>query len=673
VTKRLSDNVIIINTATDMVIDSFPVGDGPWGVSDFIVCINDSIPVPPTFCGTLFHDSGGPDEIYGIDEDTVTIICPDNANQLVLVEFLDFNVESNWDALYVFNGNSINSPPISSGNPATNSGFPAGGYYGSTIPGPFQSNDTSGCLTFRFLSDNSINLDGWEATIDCIARPVNDLCANAILIECSDLVNGTNVNATFDTDSFCISYPGTSGVWYKLIGTGDTITLTTCHPSSDFDTQIHVYTGTCSDFECVTGNDDDPLCGQSTLYSTVEFLSVPGEEYYILISGFQSSSGQFTLQVTCGSTPSDNNCLHFDGINDNVYGPSNSLFELVDGTIEVWVKPENKATSQTFISYRNDNGSSTRYLFNFLGNLSGLGFWNGTSYATFAYAFTANQWYHLAFVDDGVNTKIYINGVYAGSFNLQFSSASGSGLHLVLGYDIPLSEYYKGALDEIRIWSSPLPESVLFENMSCGISVTGDCLVAYYKFNQGIPSGANGSITTLLDQSGNNLNATLQNFTLSGTTSNWIEATNGVTDTCENPSFQNIVTSSLDGVYGSLRTTIACAESGSTITFSPDLPSDTLTILTPIPINKIITVNGVSIPGLLLDASTSTYAFDIQSNGIVDLFSLQVKCGTHPQYSGLRNNGITGLHDIIFETNMNSPILSNYNSLTLHGLTSLFR
>lgn len=136
---------------------------------------------------------------------------------------------------------------------------------------------------------------------------------------------------------------------------------------------------------------------------------------------------------------------------------------------------------------------------------------------------------------------------------------------------------------------------------------------------------------------------------------------------------QTVVVNPGNAGYGTLRSTIACAQSGSTITFSPDMTTDTLTILSPIPINKTINVNGAGIPGLLLNASSSTFAFDIQNNGIVDLFSLQVTCGMNTLHSGIRNFGLTGLHDINFKTTLNTPILSNHNTLKIYGSTNLLK
>lgn len=238
----------------------------------------------------------------------------------------------------------------------------------------------------------------------------------------------------------------------------------------------------------------------------------------------------FLIQVTSGI--GQNNSLHFDGVNDNVVGPSDPLFELIDGTVELWIKPTFDASSQTFLCYRSSDGLQTRYLWNFTGGLSGLGFWNGSSYITISHSFNADQWYHLAFVDDGTGTKTYVDGMLIGTFVTQFGTASGSSLNLVLGYDIPLSEYFGGEMDEIRIWDIPLSQQDIQNQMDCELNGTEDCLVVYYQFNQGDPGGDNSGLTNLEDASTNNFDCTLNNFALNGNTSNWLASGNGVSGSC---------------------------------------------------------------------------------------------------------------------------------------------
>ncbi|MBA3986769.1 MAG: hypothetical protein H0X63_09425, partial [Flavobacteriales bacterium] len=92
---------------------------------------------PVLECGGQFVDTGGPGGNYSNNEDEVWTISPDDPDDFVVVTFTAFDVEATWDALYVYDGPDTSSPLISSGNPPTNSGFPAGGYWGVNIPGPF--------------------------------------------------------------------------------------------------------------------------------------------------------------------------------------------------------------------------------------------------------------------------------------------------------------------------------------------------------------------------------------------------------------------------------------------------------------------------------------------------------------------------------------------------------
>ncbi len=126
----------------------------------------------PPVCGGVFTDPAGANANYANSSDSVVTICPTVPGDFVTVNFTAFNTEASWDGLYVFNGTSITSPQIPSTNPANNvPGGLAGAYWGTVIPGPFTSSDPSGCLTFRFRSDNSINAAGWVADVTCGPPP----------------------------------------------------------------------------------------------------------------------------------------------------------------------------------------------------------------------------------------------------------------------------------------------------------------------------------------------------------------------------------------------------------------------------------------------------------------------------------------------------------------------
>ena len=132
----------------------------------------------------------------------------------------------------------------------------------------------------------------------------NDFCGTASALDVpvgggSNQLLGTSVDASYDTVEECI-VPNTSpGVWYKVNGTGGPITLTTCGAQTNFDTRLSVYTGSCQSLECVTGNDDtsrdNASCG---LTSTVTWLSVQGQPYFIRVHGWGSLVGTFLLTIS---------------------------------------------------------------------------------------------------------------------------------------------------------------------------------------------------------------------------------------------------------------------------------------------------------------------------------------------------------------------------------------
>ena len=177
----------IINTTVSSTSYSFSGLNSDTQYEVFISAICDASGTPdpsfyegPTlfttsknYCGgDIFTDSGGAGANYSNGEDITWTICPDTPGDAVTVFFNTFNTEANWDGLYVFDGPDITAPQIASGNGAGNvpGGVP-GSFWGTTIPGPFVSSHPSGCLTFRFRSDGSVNRPGWTANVVCGPPP----------------------------------------------------------------------------------------------------------------------------------------------------------------------------------------------------------------------------------------------------------------------------------------------------------------------------------------------------------------------------------------------------------------------------------------------------------------------------------------------------------------------
>lgn len=155
----------------------------------------------------------------------------------------------------------------------------------------------------------------------CVIPPTNDNCSSATLIT-TPYNSGTVSTATATTDDPGVTTScGTFGynVWYKVVGNNKTMTASTCNAGSDFDTEIHIYTGTCggSMIEEIC-NDDDGVCSSSTLRSTASWCALNGVTYYISVGNYTSSlgTGNFVLTVSSGTSCSalPVELIYFDGI-----------------------------------------------------------------------------------------------------------------------------------------------------------------------------------------------------------------------------------------------------------------------------------------------------------------------------------------------------------------------
>lgn len=194
-------------------------------------------------------------------------------------------------------------------------------------------NSGAGCggntslLTFTSTYDETyyVYVSHWQSgstvtgtfnlTMTC-ATPVNDLCADALPIACGDVVQGNNYNSTVSVDESCAEINAGNGVWYTMVGTGEDVTVSTCSPNTDFDTELVVTSGDCASQTCVAANDDDFNCPDNGLFSTLTFYAEPGETYNIYVSNYDPTSGtpfgEFELSVTCACPTIDAGSLTAD-------------------------------------------------------------------------------------------------------------------------------------------------------------------------------------------------------------------------------------------------------------------------------------------------------------------------------------------------------------------------
>jgi hypothetical protein len=240
-------------------------------------------------------------------------------------------------------------------------------------------------------------------------------------------------------------------------------------------------------------------------------------------NGTPVATSTFTMTVVVVRSPV--NALAFDGTDDYVTIPHNNAFNITTAiSLEAWVRTT--ATGEQYITTKTEN--SWYLAVNGAGAQPGrASFWlNGPSTASggWLYGTTSiadGHWHHVAGTYDGATLKIFVDGVLQNS-----RAATGliqTGTSPVLIGARPASKW-NGTIDEVRIWSTDRSSQIGTDMRTLAtVSTTG--LVAYYNFDQGVPSGANAGQTSLTDAvSGRN--GTLTNFALTNgnSTSNWIES-----------------------------------------------------------------------------------------------------------------------------------------------------
>jgi len=117
-------------------------------------------------CSGTYYDNGGAGGNYAANINNIyRTFCPSTAGMCVRATFTSFSMNDTYflcggpssccDYLSILNGPAQNSPALY--NNCTSS------------PGTITASSGSGCLTFRQVTDGSVQLGGWAATLSCVA------------------------------------------------------------------------------------------------------------------------------------------------------------------------------------------------------------------------------------------------------------------------------------------------------------------------------------------------------------------------------------------------------------------------------------------------------------------------------------------------------------------------
>ncbi len=248
----------------------------------------------------------------------------------------------------------------------------------------------------------------------------------------------------------------------------------------------------------------------------------------------------FTLLfLMSNNIKAQNTALNFDGIDDYVTTDIPPIAGNTAKTIEAWIKTTancdpNNGGLQNVLVDMGQQSTGARFTLNILFSnairveVQG----NGISGTT---PINDGLWHHVAAVYDPLATTkvtLYLDGVVEATGNLTVTVNTSSTGNIQLGRRVDGINHFNGSMQDVRVWNVARTATQIANNRNNYLCNSSSNLIAYFPMFEGL-AGANNSTKSQINSFGNSIaNVTLNNFTLSGATSNFVTGkllSNGMT------------------------------------------------------------------------------------------------------------------------------------------------
>ncbi len=280
--------------------------------------------------------------------------------------------------------------------------------------------------------------------------------------------------------------------------------------------------------------------GSSGDFSITEVLGAypDNDSVKFTVDGSQITSGNYYTLGRSDAGPG--HTLDFDGTDDEIDLSTHVASFDIDApaTVEFWYTPPSgfdRSTDAVGIFSIGDNGTEELLIaygstaagltdevisiFHLDGTATRAGYSNGS---------LDNNIHHWAIVASGTEYLIYLDGEQVSVTYLD--PTDGDFGENITATEVKIGNrasngdlFTEGVIDEFRLWSDARTNQEIQDNLYRSLDVANESnLIAYYKFDDGIASGTNTNVDSLVDYSGNDHVGVLTNLSLSGTASNWV-------------------------------------------------------------------------------------------------------------------------------------------------------
>jgi glucose/arabinose dehydrogenase len=189
------------------------------------------------------------------------------------------------------------------------------------------------------------------------------------------------------------------------------------------------------------------------------------------------NTATFVNGTAWAAGPHDNS-VSFNGV-DGYLSVGNSPSLNISGselTLSMWINPQPLSGGDSVVLGKFWNATMTSPFYQYGLELAGgqepvfyLGTNAGVFFARMGSILSVGQWSHLAVVFNGSQVRFYVNGTLVGTAALSGSiQARGNPLHI--GADITPAQFYRGFLDEVRIYNRALTASEIQRDMTTALA-----------------------------------------------------------------------------------------------------------------------------------------------------------------------------------------------------------
>ena len=278
----------------------------------------------------------------------------------------------------------------------------------------------------------------------------------------------------------------------------------------------------------ITNSKTNDGTGTGSFTSSITGLT-PGTTYYVRAYATNTNGTSYGSEVTFTTINAPmiapGNALNFDGTSDYVNlagtfgnwasatieaqfindGPTGDFQAILSASESAFVHLQVKEVASGNIAVYTDAGALDLPLPNLA---------------------TDHKWKHIAISIKSGDSRLYINGEQYGSANTMAFTKILPSSTVCVGRGFQAGRYFKGSIDEVRVWSVARSQADIKSTMNTQLLGTETGLEAYYNFNEGVSCGVNTSVTSLIDLTSNNHIGTLNTFDLptADCTSNWIQS-----------------------------------------------------------------------------------------------------------------------------------------------------